>query len=438
MVCLVSLGLSDSNLSATNFSVTVLDQSPWAISLPIATRPGTAIDDISQLMDTGVDPDGVTPAEPIRKGSAQPPLTVHGRPRSNRERIIQFPAGKRKSPKWPDWMTEQHFQDGLQRRSWIRDQSVVEPGKVPGPLLYGATRELQMRVGSSMPTVYARRLTPTDIGQLQDENQKLRNQVLDRIFACPICDEEFKTDDKEKVRTHVREHQQQLEEVGQCPSCGDSSWAFMTNDEKRMHFAAHQHHHKSMKIQKFYNDQRCPVCDREFSKLKPELVVRHCLEHAPGQLQFCDRCGLHETDCNIEELNHHHLKCRLAEEKQLGDPEPEFCKFSGLNITALTSTEKLDRVKAFLEGSSGKFCPRCGLDETGSHWSRAAIAEHDSHCVAPSGFAKKFCEKCGIKVASLDGLRIANHQRTCRMVEPKQPSDWEQLLGMNLILHLHP
>ena len=97
--------------------------------------------------------------------------------RMNKERIVAAAAGKPKSQTWSDWMTEQHFQDGLQRKSWIRDQSVIEPGRMPAPPLFGPSRELQLRVGSSMPTIYAQRLTPTDIKQLQDENQDRKSVV---------------------------------------------------------------------------------------------------------------------------------------------------------------------------------------------------------------------------------------------------------------------
>jgi hypothetical protein len=112
-------------------------------------------------------------------------------PRLNKERVVARTAGKPKSQTWSNWMTEQYFQDGLQRKSQIKDQSVVEPGKLPTPPLFGLSRELQLRVGSSMPTIYAQRLTPTDIRKLQDENQALRNQVMELIFKCPICNVEF-------------------------------------------------------------------------------------------------------------------------------------------------------------------------------------------------------------------------------------------------------
>jgi transcription elongation factor Elf1 len=274
-----------------------------------------------------------------------------------------------------------------------------------------------------MPTIYAQRLTPTDIKQLQDENQKLRNQVLDRMFACPICDEEFETYDKDQIRAHCRLHQQQLEEAGQCPSCCDPQWVFMTNFEKRSHFAMHQDQHESAKIKDFYKSQRCPVCDVDLSKTKPEQVIRHCLEHSPGQFRFCDRCGLNERDCNAEELSHHHFKCRLADDRQAGDPEPVFCKNCGLNTTRATPEQNQAHLKQCHEGPPGRFCIKCGLNETDHLWNRPAIAKHDSHCTPPSGFHKKFCEKCGIEVASMNTTATALHQMTCGNVDPPDLSD---------------
>ena len=404
--------------------VVVLDPSPWGLSPPI-TAPTQLPKTPSQVMPI----ENIIPSSPDTTGVRRTPSVVRESPRPNQERIIRFPAGRAKSQKWSDWMTEQHFQDGLQRRSWIRDQSVVEPGRLPAPPLYGASRELQLRVGSSMPTIYAQRLTPTDIKQLQDENQKLRNQVLDRMFACPICDEEFETYDQDKIRAHCRLHQQQLEEVGQCPSCGDPQWVFMTNLEQRSHFATHQDQNESAKIKNFYRNQHCPVCDMDLSRTKPEQVIRHCLEHSPGQIQFCDRCGLNEKDCNVEELNNHHHKCRLADDRQGGDPEPVFCSNCGLNITCATLERNQAHLKQCREGSPGKFCTKCGLNETGPHWEGLAVPKHDSHCKPPSGFTKKFCEKCGIEVGSLDATGTTHHQKSCRQVERPDISDRARLLG---------
>jgi hypothetical protein len=361
--------------------------------------------------------------------SIRGPLMSHRLTRRNRERIVKSPAGKPKAQKWSDWMTEQDFLNGLQRRSWIKDQSVVEPGRMPAPPLYGASRELQLRVGSSMPTIYIQRLTPTDIKQLQNENQKLRNQVLDRIFTCPICDEDFETFEKDKIRDHCRQHQEQLAEAGQCPSCGDPQWAFLTNDQKRSHFAIHRHQHESAIIKKFYEDQCCPVCDRDLSKMKADLVIRHCLEHAPGQVQFCDRCGLNELDCTNQELNHHHLKCRLADDRNTGDPEPVFCENCGMNITRATDEENQAHQKDCYLGPKGRFCMKCGLNETGHGWEKAAIAKHNSHCTPPSGFNKKYCTKCRTELGSLGEAEIAQHRNTCRLVEPGLSTERSRIIG---------
>jgi len=348
--------------------------------------------------------------------------------RMNRERIIAFPAGKHTPQNWATWSTEQRFLDKQQRMSWIKDQSVIEPGRMPCPPLYGATRELQLKAGDAMPTIFAQRLTPTDISQLHAENQKLRNQVLDRILACPICDEEFETYEKDQIRDHIRLHQQLLEESGQCPSCGDPQWAFMTNDEKRAHFSTHQSQHEGSKIKKFYADQRCPVCDMDLSKMRPEHVIRHCLDHAPGQVRFCDRCGLDELDCDAMELDHHHISCRLAEARKPGDPVPKFCANCGLSGTHLTPDQNVKHLVECRSDTAGKFCTKCALDQ--SSLTAAAIAKHQSHCVSPCGFAKRFCEKCCTEVASLDAHGTAHHHKACRLAEPDMSTERSRLLGI--------
>lgn len=407
-------------------SVIVLNQKDTFGISPPMTAPASFPPKPTQAT-TGLTPDTNT----IRNRSTRNPLAPRVSARWNKERIVAAAAGKPKLQKWADWMTEQYFQDGLQRKSWIKDQSVVEPGRMPAPPLFGPSCELQMRVGSSMPTIYAQRLTPTDIKQLQDENQKLRNQVLDRIFACPICNEEFETYEKDKIRDHVRQHQKQLEEAGNCPSCGDPQWVFMTNDEKRMHFATHQYNTESAKVKHFYQDQHCPVCDRGLSKMKPEEVIHHCLDHAPGQVQYCDRCGLDEKDCTTEELRHHRYECRLAEDRQAGEPEPTFCKNCGEDQTCDTVEEFLKHQKHYWDGSTGRFCTKCRLNMTAHHSTRAAINKHDSHCMLFSGVKKKFCEKCRTEVFSLDEIGKSHHHQNCHQVEPTVPSEQSRIIGMS-------
>lgn len=390
------------------FPVIDLDKSnAFGVSNPIgkATSKPTTTPKLTPSQETG--PQRPTPPQYHQINTLGTKPTA----RLNKERILTRAAGKPKSQTWSDWMTEQHFQDGLQRKSWIKDQSVVEPGRLPAPPLFGPSRELQLRVGSSMPTIYAQHLTPTDIRKLQDENQALRNQVLERIFKCPICNVEFEAYEQDKKLVHVKEHQQQLQEVGKCPSCGDPQWAFMTNDEKRTHFAMHQCQNEGAKIKQFYEDQHCPVCDRDLSNLTLEQVIRHCLEHAPGQVQYCDRCGLNEKDCNTEELRHHHYNCRLAKDRLPYETPPKFCNNCGTDITVTTPDQNAKHRQQCHAGPKGRFCTKCGLNMTAHHWNRAAIDKHNSHCQPPRGFKKKFCQKCRIELGSLDDMGVLTISR---------------------------
>jgi hypothetical protein len=69
------------------------------------------------------------------------------------------------------------------------------------------------------------------------------------------------------------------------------------------------------------------------------------------------------------------------------------------------------------------------LNMTAHHRNRAEIDKHDQHCMPPSGFRKKFCEKCRTDLLSLDDLGISHHQQTCRRVEPARPPEQARIIG---------
>lgn len=192
----------------------------------------------------------------------------------------------------------------------------------------------------------------------------------------------------------------------------------MSNVGKKFHFAMHQLKQEDAKVKQLYQDQHCPVCEMDFSTKKLDEIIHHCLKHTPGQVQYCDRCGLNLKDCNQDELSHHHHSCRLAKDRPDGDPEPVICKTCGLHLTTLTSAERLKQQKDCHQKNKGTFCAKCGLDMSAPNWNRAAIAKHDSHCMPPSGFRKNFCQKCRTELATLDDIGVSHHQRTCRRVEP--------------------
>jgi hypothetical protein len=328
-------------------------------------------------------------------------------------------AGKAKVQKWASWMANESHLNGLQRQSYIKDQSVIIPGKQPAAPIYGPSRELQIKVGPSLPTVYAQRLTPTDIDQLLEENQNLRNKVLDRMWSCPICDVALNHHDNDKIREHGEEHIKQMEEAGQCPWCENTNWAFMTRDQKQHHFQQHMSMEQTDQIRKFWKQIQCPACDIDFTGMTPEVIIKHCLKHNPNVVQYCDKCGLHEAACTEGELINHRKTCREAPDWKEGEPLPAFCEFCGKDTSTQTEAELLLHERDCLNiprANFERFCTKCGLDI--SILNNRDLAGHDSRCRAPRGHRKRFCARCGTNLTGLDETGKFRHGETCHLDEP--------------------
>lgn len=186
----------------------------------------------------------VSESKRVRRAGQQNAVKL---PRLNSPMLTLSTAITPKAPKWETWMTEKYLQDGLHGRTWIRGPSVIEPGQQAVPPLYGPSRELELGVGSILPTIFLQRLTPSDIGKLYDENQYLRNSVLDRMLICPICNTHVGASDKSKIQAHFYHHREQIESAGKCPSCNSEQWAFMTKSQKRNHLVEHQSDGKTLR-----------------------------------------------------------------------------------------------------------------------------------------------------------------------------------------------
>jgi uncharacterized protein with PIN domain len=311
-------------------------------------------------------------------------------------------------------MANEEYQDKLQQQSYIKDQQAVIPGKLPAAPIYGPSRELQIKVGPSMPTVYAQRLTPTDIGELIEENQTLRNRVLERMWACPICNLPFKKYDIAKIREHAQEHNKQMQEAGQCPLCGTSDWAFMSMDQKWEHLQWHMAKNFATAKPDPWQQVQCPACDMDFSMMRPETIIAHCLRHSPSIVQCCGRCGLNKAQCTNEELIHHQQACREAPDRKTGDPVPKFCECCGKDTSTQTrSRELLHSRDCKRHMTIGKtFCTKCGLDIT--TLDDLQISAHTSRCTTPRGITGQFCGRCATDLSKLDTIGTAGHQQTCQ------------------------
>jgi hypothetical protein len=355
-------------------------------------------------------------------------------PNFNRTRIVKPAAGKAKTPKYTDWLANEEYLDELKHQSYIKDQQVVIPGKLPAAPVYGPSRELQIKVSPNFPTVYAQRITPSDFDELIEQNQTLRNKVLERMWACPICNMGFKTHNNTNIREHMQEHIKQMQEAGECPLCGNTSWALMSTDQKRAHFEWHIARQRAAAVQNPWRQVRCPACDEDLSTLQPEAIVEHCLKHSPDIVQYCDKCGLHEAKCTKEEQMHHQKVCREAPERKNGDPEPVFCEYCGKDTSTQTQTQKTLHARDCQNkptASSKIFCTKCGLDITVLN--NVQLASHTSRCVVPRGIKRKFCRRCATDLSEGDATRKSLHRRSCRSHKVMTPpSDVEQFTGMLL------
>jgi hypothetical protein len=336
-------------------------------------------------------------------------------PEFNRVRILKSTAGRVRIPKYATWMANEEYLDGLKQQSYVRDQQAVIPGKLPAAPVFGPSRELQIKIGSSLPTIYAHHLTATDIGELQDENQNLRNMVLERMWSCSICDQVFNNYDRDQIREHGREHINQIQESGQCPWCGNTNWAFMSSDKKRHHLKWHMAEESTTNMSDFWRQAQCPACDMSFATMKPEFIIDHCLKHSPDIVQYCDKCGLHEAKCINEELLHHRRVCREAPDRQQGDPLPTFCESCGKDTSSHTNLQKSLHSRDCQNGLTPvnrTFCAKCGLET--STFNNLELTGHASRCAVPRGITGKYCSRCATDLSELDVTGTSRHLQTCR------------------------
>jgi hypothetical protein len=335
-------------------------------------------------------------------------------PEFNRPRIVKPTAAKAIAPKYATWLANEDYQDHLKLQSYVKDQRAVIPGKLPAAPVYGPSRELQLRVSPNFPTVYVQRITPSDIEELMNENQTLRNKVLERMWACNICNTEFKNHDNTSIREHGQEHIKQIQEAGECPLCGSVNWAFMTMDQRREHFKWHIFQENASAKQSPWQELQCPACDRDFSIMHPESIIDHCLKHTPSVVQYCDKCGLHVAKCTKEELTHHQLVCRSAPERKKNDPEPVFCESCGKDTSNQTEIQMILHMRDCQNrptASSKAFCTRCGLDTT--MFNNMQLASHTSRCAVPRGVKRKFCGRCSTDLSEMGSGDKSSHKRIC-------------------------
>jgi hypothetical protein len=338
------------------------------------------------------------------------PIVNSNLPRINRERFLKSQVAPPKPVGWNAWSAEESRQDALQRDSYWKAQSVVEPGQKPEAPKFGLSKELILGVGSNMPSIYLHGITPSDFALKASENQFLRNKVLERTWRCDLCDTIFADYEKEKIVEHHKVHQDAQRCAGNCPLCGNS-WAMWNEEQKKEHLWNHQRQEEGDLIRHFWQGFQCPVCDIELHPLPTEEILSHMAEHPPGLLKFCDRCGLEISSCLPVEVDHHKEVCIEIEKEDI----ITYCNGCGRDRSNETDQQRKEHRKACRQNA--EFCRKCGI-EMSKLLDIYEVRMHYSHCVAPRGPRKKFCRRCGQNLNAMSDLMHVSHQQECYLREP--------------------
>lgn len=403
------------NPSSTDVGTVAIETGITETGTTGATTTPIAEPETSNNMILDADNNVEIPTNTFEASTSADQVAIPKIPEFNKLRIIKPIAKRAKTMKPAAWMAEEHYQDDLQLQSYTKDQRAVIPGRLPAAPLYGPSRELQIKVSSNFPTVYAHRMTPSDFEELAEENQMLRNKILERMWACPICNMTFKNFDDTRIREHVQEHISHIQEAGECPLCGSASWTFMSMEERRGHLAWHMANEREAEQQAKWRNVQCRACDGDLSGLSGDAIVTHCLKHSPDLIQYCDKCGLHEGAFSQLEQLHHHQVCHEAPERRQGDPEPNFCESCGKDKSCQTHLQRGLHFRDCLKvpsAASKRFCTKCGLDTT--QLNNVQLAGHNFRCRIPRGVKGKYCGRCCADLSELDTVHKLRHRRVCR------------------------
>ncbi|KAI9702307.1 MAG: hypothetical protein M1836_000786 [Candelina mexicana] len=102
----------------------------------------------------------------------------------------------------------------LQRKNTARtsDESVHRPDGTIGLPSYGPAREPMINSGPDITSSYANVYTAAEVRKLEEENQQLRNLILQRgddppsTEVCPFCEEDWTPWDGQDIFDHFRSH----------------------------------------------------------------------------------------------------------------------------------------------------------------------------------------------------------------------------------------
>jgi hypothetical protein len=359
-------------------------------------------------------PQATIPTSQLPRPASKPTVL-----RIPREHYKRSPVARPAPAEYYTWQKEQNRKDALQRASYYKDQSVIEPGQAPEIPLYGDCKELSLSVGPNMPEVFLPGLTQTDHAMKANQVQALQNHVLERMTKCTICDAAFPEYEPEKITEHIQAHRNAELAVGVCPLCA-CPWITWDQDQRKQHLWHHQEEDETVKMGTFWQGFQCPVCDEEFDPLQTDEILYHMAEHPPGLLKFCDRCSLDLSSCLPAELDHHKKFCVETE----CDKKRLYCNGCGKDRSNEDDKERQEHNKVCSQ--VGDHCKVCGIDR--SQFQGRGAQLHKTRCVAPGGPRKRFCQRCRLNLNTMDCLERASHKQECYLREPR-PNEKERIQG---------
>jgi hypothetical protein len=321
--------------------------------------------------------------------------------------------------KFDPWQAEQNRLNRLQRESYIKDQYAIEPGQNPQPPIYGKPRDNVLTVGQSMPEIYLRHLTATDIAQLELENRQIRNRNLDRQLTCGMCNAAFPANDSAVITAHYKQHADAIASAGKCPLCETEGWVFMDMEHKKDHLLDHFEHTQTLRIKDFWEGLICPVCQENLQDYPPQKIIDHIAGHTPDLIRYCDRCGLDGYRASNAEKLHHEQACRAWNDDE-DFVAPHFCGQCGKPRKVNETDAERDAHSKICRPVPNENCETCGLDLSpifGDDYET-----HSDRCKSPRGFHSAFCRRCGSNYSQMDDIAKRHHKRECLDKPPWAPT----------------
>ncbi|KUJ09587.1 uncharacterized protein LY89DRAFT_740673 [Mollisia scopiformis] len=352
------------------------------------------------------------PPPPSRPPTPEPVAVPRGNaPKFNRPRLLKLQEEKAKPVAFDPWQANQNRLDRLQRESYYKNQSAIEPGQKAEPPIFGKSQDLLLTTGSNVPEIYLKPLTATDIDQIVEENRRIRNRNLERQTACAMCNEAFPKHNPNAIVAHYKEHADALAAAGKCPICQTEGWVFMDMDHKRQHLEDHFAKTEGTRLKNFWAQYKCPVCLDDLTGLEPEKALDHIAGHTPEIVRYCDRCSFDTKTATRRELDHHNQNCRVWASEEEAEKNPNFCGQCGRTRPVDETNAQRRAHNKLCRPPPGENCRKCGIDL--EPMNENEYNSHNQRCEVPRGWPGTFCRRCGKDLSIMDVNGLYAHRAEC-------------------------